>query len=431
MRSCLNDRQGASLQTLEILQQRLQANQCNAELIGVDPASPQLRAARETLERRASFLLVMPVLADVQRAIGALHESVTVGLPATDRQILTTQLTGLRKVIDHNNANALADARRGARFCSLSVRPEVFAEFLRDQKACLEAVVGACRMHRGQPRTQALTTALLELSRAYLARAKMMPSGMVPAASFVFDDRRFGPEPVSVALLQRPQSQSTLFENFDGQCADILIGIDDLDNAQVEPAHGTGTSQMHVKGFERCDVASQQAGVFLQKLFLELAHVEEKIYLCRRMNKDGSALTACARNTRREIEYLGSVRLGDRRDALHADGPDPEGRSQRALFLQLMPVIALIGAEYRRNQGEPIVVDADLASWLGSPEVIKDMTGLQYPARRLQLGPMLEIAGLLLKTGVFVETGGAPASAQPVTADLTGSPLPDLPAPRD
>ena len=68
MRSQLDAGQLDSLQALETLQTRLQTNQTNIELFHINPslalASP-LRSARETLERKASFLMASPIVGHI------------------------------------------------------------------------------------------------------------------------------------------------------------------------------------------------------------------------------------------------------------------------------------------------------------------------------------------------------------------------------
>ena len=120
--------------------------------------------------------------------------------------------------------------------------------------------------------------------------------------------------------------------------------------------------------------------------------LSKKIYLGRRISKDGSGLTERARVTRRERDYKGSVLTGDSLVAMDTDGPDAEGRGQRKLASQTIEIVAKIARLYRRYHGEPIVMDPKLEAWLVGPATYGDMTTLEHPASRLQLTAMLEIA---------------------------------------
>ena len=402
IRERLDPDQTKSLENLETLQMRLEVKPLNQELLGLDPAIPVPPEVRTAMQRKASFLLATPIVANLYGSVSDLVQASTSPLPETPRRLLTAQMTALRQVIAHNNADAVAAARRGQRFCALAVRPAAFSAFLEGQKSRLAEVVAACRTN-GDPRYKALIQSLHGLGLAYLKHARFSPTGRPAGHTFEFDNRVFGNAPLTLILTHRPLSSSYLAHEGDGSCAAILIGVDDLRDPAVDPATGTFTSQMHCEGFELCDVPSRQAGTYLQKLFIELAHLEEKLYLYQRMNKDGTALTACANVTRCEDEYKGSVLLGDSIDAFDRNGPDEEGRSQRGVAFQTIDAIGVLAKTYQHNHGEPIVMDPDLARWIGSPGAFRDVTTLEHPATRTQLAAMPEIAHLLLQTGVFSE----------------------------
>ena len=402
MRSQLAPDQARCLSTLEMLQERLKTRQTNAEMFGLDPTIPQLRDARATLERRASFLLASPIAGHICLSVGDLVQSTTLPLPDPARRLLTAQVSAVRQVIAHNNANAIDDARNGTRFCPLSVRERAFADFLGEHETQLRAVVDACAQD-GPARTAALSGTLLGLAQDYLRSARLNPKGNPAGQGFAFDGHIFTNAPVSLIMPVRAHSSSALADSPEGECVAILIATDDLQNSQIDPARGTLTSQMHGLEFEQASLPARQAAVFLQKLFLELAHVEEKIYLGRRVAKDGSGLTECARATWRELHYDGSVLIGDSTVAMREDGPELDGSTQREVVSETLAGVAEIAKVYSQNHGESIVADADLASWLVGPATFRDMTTLAHPASRLQLAAMPVIARQLLQTGVFKE----------------------------
>lgn len=449
MRRELDVGQTHCLEVLETLQERLQSNLSNAELLGMNPAFSKLRKVETTLQRKASFMLAAPIMGHIYDAVGDLFQSEKVSLPASERRMLTAQLTGLRQVVAYNNGNAIHAARSGKRFCPLTLRADGFAAFLVQQEPRLHALVGACRLD-GPARTEALSTTLLGLAQAYLKHARTIPSGQPPGYAFKFQERDFGHAPVSLAIAPQQQSVSTLHETLDGDSAVIVIGVDALQTARTDPARGSLVNQMHMMGFEEHELAQRQAVVLLQKLFLELAHVEKTVYLGRRLSKDGSGLTACARATRQEQDYTGSVQFCDSLVALNDGAYDPEG-GQRKLAGETIAVVAAMAREHRQNHGESIVNDPELEAWLVGPAAHGDLAALERPASRLQLAALPEVARLLRGTEVFanrieattsrpdagrevdrmagaataVTAAGRTAVAVGVTADPAGSPQPD------
>lgn len=380
------------------------------------------------LRRAASFTAVAPVIREIGTLGARLTELDMPLLSLPTRTVLTAQVAAVRESIDLLKARAVEQALGGERFCPLALRETAFQDFISSQQVAIDALIAACGLD-GQARRNALAVTLQRIGNAYLRQAGQLPAGIPAWEAFPMealgpDARGFDLEkfkvghatgsdqapagtagvdqpPVSLAILDQSHSRSLLAHGWVGSAALIAIGIDDLVSATADPATCSPTTRLHAHGFETCSVAQQQAGAFLQKLLIELSYLEEKMYLSRSVNKDGSGLTAAADRSLQEGAYVGSLELGDSIVAPAPDAPGAGGRSQRLIALDILCALPITARHYRDKHGDSLIVDPGLRDWLHSPVYSRELMILFDPACRLQLAPMDRIAGQLRALPVF------------------------------
>lgn len=396
MRERLDARQKAALHHVEASERLRGTTLTNGDLmLDQKPAAKDV-ATRTALARRASFLLTDPIARDLRRDFETLVEGLTTPLDCETRLLLTAQVDALRSDIEAVGASAIESARRGDRCCPLTLQTQQFNAFLQEHRPVIDQVIAACGLPDPQ-RRKPLEAALSALAHDYLARTHLLPGGFEPAEHVAAGNHGADQRPVAVGMIDGVQSRSVYNAEWYGTSAVILIGIDDLVGPEVDPATASGTSKLHATGFEQCSNAHKQAGVFLQKLFVELVYLEEKSFLAHNVNKDGSIMQGAPVRTRSEMAYTGAVDVGDSLETPAAIG----AKSQRQRAVATFHSLAYLSAMYHENHGQALLLDPQLHAWLHSPVFCRDTSLLGTPGTRLQLGGMAGIARALTEGGLL------------------------------
>lgn len=412
LRDCFNAQQDAALHHLNGYENMTAVPRTNFDLIAVDYARQLGAEATRQLQRRASFLMTLPVSIDIGLEVTEIARDTTKVVPIPVRKLLTAQVAAVRDNVERTTANAVDAARSEERYCPLVLKSTEFSRFLKTQKPNLDRLIAACA-DGSEARRPALQAALTAFARDYLQQHRLLPSGMHPGDKLELGGIMLDHSPLSITLNDNQVSTSHLQQTLHGTVGLIIIGVDDLDGPQADPSRGTGTTRLNACGFEQLPVAQMQAGVFLQKLLVELVNLEEKVYIWKNSNKDGSAMAGPAATTSRELDYRGIALIGD--SMQQGSVPDTIGGrlSQRTKTLATFDALGAVSKLYTHHHGTPLLVDPTLQAWLDSPTFYRDTTILHSPAARLQLAAIDEARRVLLATGSLGGEDNLP-SAPPV-----------------
>lgn len=401
----LTDSQAAALGRLETAETLRHARLTNADVdyplrAYIEQEKPALKDKaffQEGLKRTASFLLIRPICEDLAQTLRD-REGVAPNKPfsSTQRELFTAQVDALKRNIDTNNQAAMHSALQGERCCPLSLQKAAFAAFLAEQKQSMHQVISACSLS-GDDRRQALTDALAAIAYGYLAKAGCLPTGLdvgsiAHEGTYTVDHAR-----LSVLLVDEQHCGSVHKIEKSGDVALLFIGIDGLAGPLDDPLKGTSRSRMYVSGFESYPLPQKQAGVYLQKLLMELVNIEEQMYVKRNTNKDGSPMHEVARTTKREIEYEGTTHLGD---CVPPPGP-ASGLGSRIQLLEAFTTLRSRSLDYQEQHSQFLLEDPALEHWLNTQDFFRDAMSLNDPPSRLKLALLAPTASALRESGVL------------------------------
>ncbi len=318
---------------------------------------------RPACVRKAGFLPPDPIACELDHDVAALAERLTAPLDLAARTRLTTQVATLRRGIDALIAVTIDAAQRGQYCHRLAFHAPAFNAFLHRHRPAIARVIAACALPDPK-RRQPLAAALSTLAHGYLLCTHDLQNGLNPGARTAKGNLRFDDFPLSLAIVDGAQSRSVLDAVWCGSAVIVLIGIDDLVSPQVDPATAGGTSRLQSAGFESCSIVHKQAGVFLQKLFVELVHLEEKRFIAHDFISDCGTL----RGTSAVAAY----------DSLS--------------YLSLM---------YSESHDQMLLVDPQLQAWLDSAAAWRGSALPGSSGTRLQRGELEQVALALMQGGLL------------------------------
>ena len=241
LRDCFNEQQAQALDRLSGYERMTAAPRTNFDLLPVDYAQQLGAKTTRQLQRRASFLMTLPVSTDIGVAVAEIGSDTTKVVPVPVRKLLTAQVAAVRDNVERTAATAIGAARRGERYCPLVLNRNAFFKFLTAQKPNIDCLVAACADASAE-RKPALHAALTAFACDYLRQHRLLPSGMDPGDKLELGGVMLDHSPLSITLNDYEISASHLQHTLHGSVGLIIIGIDDLDGPQVDPSAGTGTS---------------------------------------------------------------------------------------------------------------------------------------------------------------------------------------------
>jgi hypothetical protein len=337
------------------------------------------KAARETLKRTASFLIVRDVLVDVvQNLTDVLVSDVSDVEKFLTQSLLTVQAEALFHQVTIGKNEVYQKILKGERICPMMMDKIKFDKFLLNEKTTIREIVQSCQMS-GEARNTRLISNLEKLAHSYLRSTNRLPTGLPDGEYVDFGPIRIINELVGVWVGTELEAATHLYPREDSKVALIVIDPEDSTTCTADPSEGGPNERYYALGFEHCNVVEKQAAVLIQKLFYELGDLELRV--AESKGSQPSVLmqeAKTAASSKADRNYVGSVELND-----SFDEHDLDPQNRRKDLVNSAAKFNLVAETFPQfNNGKTLLFDSALSGWVRSPQFEKDMAGLKVPEHR-------------------------------------------------
>ena len=337
------------------------------------------KAARETLKRSASFLLVRDVLVDVVQSLNdVLVTDASDVEKFLSQSLLTVQTEALFHQVAIGKNGVHQKILKGERVCPMLMDKMKFDKFLLNERTTIREIVQSCQMS-GEARNTRLISNLEKLAHSYLRSTNRLPNGLASGEYVDFGAIRIVNELVGVWVGTELQAATYLYPEDNFKVALIVIDPEDSTTCTADPSEGGPNERYYALGFEHCNVAGKQAAVFIQKLFYELGDLELRVAESKGVQPPVLMQEAqIAASSNADRNYVGSEDLEDR-----FDENDIDPQNQRKDLVNAVTTLSMIAETFPQfNSGKALLLDPALSGWVRSPQFEKDMAGLKFPEHR-------------------------------------------------
>lgn len=358
------------------------------------------RETQMTLARRPSFLLIKPMLDDLDTLVPS--GASEMGLPRTieERTALTALVAAAHEQVETLKNRAVDDAVAGQRLCPLTLETELFAGFLNENRTLLEHIIDNSNSLATKG---TLEKDLATLADNYLKGCGLHLPGLEPEDIPQELAGDLTGAPVIVEIIDGyDEPGHELLGNEESGCCLITLSRRGLTAVAHAPDYMFHSEFGLTEDFARCAPNERAASMYLQHLFFELAQIEQVATLGELTDNETILEHRPAMHTLMENHYEGSMQLGD-------DCEDNTS-TQRGNSLSSLARMRHFVGMHDQDNGTPLLTDPALNKWVKGTEFSNDTACLTTPVRRIERAQITAVSDALRATGVFTTLPAEPGN---------------------